>query len=223
MKYIVVDFEMNPVSRKYKEQKAICENEIIEIGAVLLDEEYTERDSFQIYVKPCFSRSLRRSIVQLTGITDEKLQQAPDFTKAMKWFFEWCLQGGEQLEVIQWSESDYLQVHGEMRQKQYPLTEQEKKLMEGWHDLQKEYGDVIGAEQQMSLGNAVMLTGKDFEGKQHDALYDARNTARIFRTVRIPEERKNSLGTVIEVMKESTPLVSTLGEIFDFSKLCALA
>ena len=43
MKYIVVDFEMNPVSRTYKEQKAICTNEIIQIGAVLLDENYQER------------------------------------------------------------------------------------------------------------------------------------------------------------------------------------
>ena len=37
MKYIVVDFEMNPVSKEFKEQKAICRNEIIEKGAVLLD------------------------------------------------------------------------------------------------------------------------------------------------------------------------------------------
>ena len=223
MKYIVVDFEMNPVSHIYKEQKAICTNEIIQIGAILLDENYEEQDSFQTYVKPCFSEELRKSIVNLTGITDEMLQFAPGFSDALKAFFEWCIHCGDKIQIIQWSESDYSQIAGEILQKQYMLTEHEKSLMNGWYDFQKEYGDVIGAEHKTSLSYAVMLAGEEFEGKRHDALHDARNTARIFRTVRIPEERENSLGKVIEVLKGSTPLVSSLGDMFDFSKICAVA
>lgn len=223
MKYIVVDFEMNPVSRTYKEQKAICTNEIIQIGAVLLDEKYQEKDSFQTYVEPRFCEELRRSIVKLTGITDDMLLFAPGFSEALKAFFGWCLRCGDAVQIVQWSESDYSQIAGEILQKQYMLTEQEKILMTGWHDFQKEYGDVIGAEHETSLSYAVMLAGEEFEGKRHDALHDARNTARIFRTVRIPEERQNSLGKVIEVLKESTPLVSSLGDLFDFSKICTVA
>ena len=223
MKYIVVDFEMNPVSSTYKEQKAVCTNEIIQIGAVLLDENYEERDSFQTYVKPHFSEELRRSIVNLTGITDDMLQFAPGFSDALKAFFKWCNHCGDNVQIIQWSENDYSQIVGEILQKQYTLTESEKRLMTGWYDFQQEYGEVIGAEHKTSLSYAVMLTGEEFEGKRHDALHDARNTARIFRTVRIPEERKNSLGRVIAVLKESTPLVSSLGDMFDFSKICAVA
>ena len=223
MRYIVVDFEMNPVSRVYKEQKAICTNEIIQIGAVLLDENYQEKDSFQTYVKPRFSEELRRNIVRLTGITDDMLVSAPGFTEALKAFFAWCLSCGDEIQIIQWSESDYSQIAGEILQKQYMLTVQEKTLMTEWHDFQKEYGDVIGAEHETSLSYAVMLAGEEFVGKRHDALHDARNTARIFRTVRIPEERNNSLGKVIEILKESTPLVSSLGDLFDFSKICAVA
>ena len=223
MKYIVVDFEMNPVSRTYKEQKAVCRNEIIQIGAVLLDDNYMEQDSFQTYVKPCYSTELKRNIVKLTGITDEMLLFAPRFPEALKAFFKWCLQCGPEIQVIQWSESDHTQIAGEILQKQYPLSEQEKTLMNGWHDFQKEYGDVIGSEHETSLSYAVMLAGEEFEGKRHDALHDARNTARIFRTVRIPEERKNSLGKVIEILKESTPLVSPLGDMFDLSKMVSVA
>lgn len=223
MKYIVVDFEMNPVSRVYQEQKAICKNEIIEIGAVLLDEGYREQDSFQMYVKPCFSEELRRSIVRLTGITDDMLRNAPGFAVAMKRFFEWCLSFGDEVQVIQWSESDYEQIAGEILQKQVPLSEQERTLMAGWHDFQKEYGEVIGTEKQTSLSYAVMLAGEEFEGKRHDALHDARNTARIFKTVRIPEERENSLGKVIEVLNTHTKLGSSLGDMFDFSKMVAVA
>lgn len=223
MKYIVVDFEMNPVSRTYKEQKAICRNEIIQIGAVLLDENYQEEDSFQTYVKPRFCDELRRSIVRLTGITDDMLVCAPGFSEALKAFFEWCIRCGDEIQIIQWSESDHSQIAGEILQKQYTLTEQEETLMTEWHDFQKEYGDVIGAEHETSLSYAVMLAGEEFEGKRHDALHDARNTARIFRTVRIPEERNNSLEKVIEVLKEHTPLVSSLGDMIDFSKICAVA
>ena len=223
MKYVVVDFEMNPVSKKYKEQKAICTNEIIQIGAVLLDDNYEEMDSFQTYVKPCFSAKLRRHIVKLTGITDARLQKAPGFSDAIKAFFEWCLRCGDEIQIIQWSESDHHQITGEIRQKQYRLTEQEEALMSGWHDFQREYGDAIGTAQETSLTRAVMLTGEEFEGKRHDALYDARNTARIFRIVRIPEEREKSLDKVIFKLKENTPLVSTLGDLFDFSKICVVA
>jgi inhibitor of KinA sporulation pathway (predicted exonuclease) len=68
-----------------------------------------------------------------------------------------------------------------------------------------------------------MLAGAEFEGRRHDALFDARNTARIFRTVRIPEERKRSLGKVIEVLNTHTTSGSCLGEMFDFSKMIAVA
>ena len=223
MKYIVVDFEMNPVSRTYEEEKAICRNEIIQIGAVLLDENYVEQDSFKTYVKPCFSEGLKRNIVCLTGITDEMLLFAPRFPEALKAFFKWCLKCGPEIQVIQWSESDHAQIAGEILQKQYPLSEQEGKLMSGWHDFQREYGDVIGSEHETSLSYAVMLAGEDFEGKRHDALHDARNTARILRTVRIPEERKRTLGKVLEVLKESTPLVSSLGDMLELSKMIAVA
>ena len=39
MKRIFVDFEMNPIQRRFTEARCICQNEIIEIGAVLLDDE----------------------------------------------------------------------------------------------------------------------------------------------------------------------------------------
>lgn len=42
MKHIVVDLEMNSLAKEYKVEKEICNREIIEIGAVVLDENYNE-------------------------------------------------------------------------------------------------------------------------------------------------------------------------------------
>ena len=45
MIYVFVDFEMNMIDSEYKKEKKICKSEIIEIGAVKLDEDYNEIDS----------------------------------------------------------------------------------------------------------------------------------------------------------------------------------
>ena len=45
MKHIVVDLEMNNISNKYKDFD--CTMETIEIGAIMLDENYQEISSFR--------------------------------------------------------------------------------------------------------------------------------------------------------------------------------
>ena len=47
MKYVFVDFEMNLIDSEHGQEKKICKSEIIEIGAVKLDDNYDEIDSFQ--------------------------------------------------------------------------------------------------------------------------------------------------------------------------------
>lgn len=51
MKYVTVDLEMNPLAKEYKAEQAICCREVIEIGAILLDENYQEIDSFKTFCK----------------------------------------------------------------------------------------------------------------------------------------------------------------------------
>ena len=38
MKYVVIDLEMNPIASVYMAERTICKLEVIEIGAILLDE-----------------------------------------------------------------------------------------------------------------------------------------------------------------------------------------
>ena len=65
MIYVFVDFEMNMIDSEYKKEKKICKSEIIEIGAVKLDEDYNEIDSFKSYVKPAYGTMASR-IIKLT-------------------------------------------------------------------------------------------------------------------------------------------------------------
>ena len=63
-----------------------------------------------------------------------------------------------------------------------------------------------------------MYAGIDIEGYYHDALYDARNTAALFRTARDQEICKKTLDRVIQILKPE-PAGTTLGDLFDLASL----
>ena len=81
MKHIVIDLEMNTLNNQFKDEKRICNREIIQIGAVLLDEQYQEIGYFNTLVKPQYNERIERKFEKLTGITTEMVRHAPTFTE----------------------------------------------------------------------------------------------------------------------------------------------
>ncbi len=222
MKYIVVDLEMNPLGKGYPEQKRICKNEVIEIGAVVLNEAYQEIDSFKMYVKPQMNIKVEDKVKKLTKITMDTLNDAPCFEEAAKCFLSWCVDIQDEICFVEWSETDAQQFTSELIMKGIELPEKYTERLHGWYDFQKEFGDALGLDNRVSLQNAMQYAGLDFEGQMHDALYDARNTAVLMETVRTQELRKRALENVIQVLNAES-IGSTLGDMFDFSKLCLSA
>ena len=180
MKHIVVDLEMNPVSRKYEKERMVCGREIIEIGAVILDEQYHEIGSFKTLVKPQYNDIIEPYFVRLTKITTEMVSNAPVFEEALKMFFSWCRSVNDQVCIYQWSESDFEQIVSEMQLKKVILEEENKILLSSWIDFQREYGQKLNLSRAISLKNATMYAGIDFEGNEHDALDDAYMTMKVF-------------------------------------------
>lgn len=216
MKHIVVDLEMNNIRRR-SEARKICTNEIIEIGASMLDENLWEIGKFQIYVKPEYNDVIVPKISKLTGITNEMVANAPTFSVAFKQFTDWCLNIKDDVIIYAWSNTDHSQVMKEIQLKQYKLSEEEHKLMEhGWTDFQNEFDIHLGFERQISLKLALDMAGIDFNGRQHDALDDARNTAKLLRVFKDEELFDQTLRKIEEVMKPSS-LENTLGNLIDLS------
>ncbi|CDD72277.1 exonuclease domain-containing protein [Anaerostipes hadrus] len=216
MKHIVVDLEMNNIRRR-SEARKICTNEIIEIGASMLDENLWEIGKFQIYVKPEYNDVIVPKISKLTGITNEMVANAPTFSVAFKQFTDWCLNIKDDVMIYAWSNTDHSQVMKEIQLKQYKLSEEEHKLMEhGWTDFQNEFDIHLGFERQISLKLALDMAGIDFNGRQHDALDDARNTAKLLRVFKDEELFDQTLRKIEEVMKPSS-LENTLGNLIDLS------
>lgn len=216
MKHIVVDLEMNNIRRR-SEARKICTNEIIEIGASMLDENLWEIGKFQIYVKPEYNDVIVPKISKLTGITNEMVANAPTFSVAFKQFTDWCLNIKDDVMIYAWSNTDHSQVMKEIQLKQYKLSEEEHKLIEhGWTDFQNEFDIHLGFERQISLKLALDMAGIDFNGRQHDALDDARNTAKLLRAFKDEELFDQTLRKIEEVMKPSS-LENTLGNLIDLS------
>lgn len=218
MKHIVVDLEMNEISRKHREKKAICKMEIIEIGAVLLDENYTEIGHFKTLVKPQFNEEIEPLFERITGITTKMVENAPFFEEGLKMFLSWCNSVNDEIQIYQWSDSDLLQIQKEMGLKDVAVSARDTHLLVEWNDFQKEYGDKLMLHRQVSLKNAIMYAGLDFEGREHDALWDARNTGTLLRIIRDPELCSDVLDKVIEIMTPRT-LSATLGDLFNFNEL----
>lgn len=218
MRYVVVDLEMNKLDNQYTEEKKICNQEIIEIGAVMLDNGHQEISRFKTYVKPQYSEKIRDVITKLTGITTKMVKDAPVFEEAVKQFFGWCFSYDGECQVQAWSDSDLHQILAEIALKHYVINKEEQELIDNWMDFQNEYIVKLGLGRVVSLEKALNYAGIEFRGKQHDALDDAKNTADLFKIIRDNSLFEEHLHIVKEAL-ESKPMVNTLGSMFDFAKI----
>lgn len=219
MKYVVVDLEMNPVAQEYKEEKKISRMEIIEIGAVIMDESFLVLGEFKTLVKPMYNTEIYKKYETLTGISTQMVSGAPSFVTAYEMFVNWCESYDDDYEIYAWSENDYNQVVAEMKQKNYTNDAKLRPLMH-WYDFQKEYTDKLGLERILSLEKALDYAGVTFAGRRHDALYDAKNTAELFAIVRNEERCNIVLKSVMEAFRPKK-VTGTLGEMFNWNELMA--
>lgn len=216
MKLIFVDFEMNPISKERRQIRKICPGEIIEIGAVKLDEQAQEISSFKEYVLPKYATEMDETCQELTGITMDMLRQADTFVPAFRRFLDWCNETGENdYEMYAWSENDWRQLHNEMRLKKINTQSDRVAWMMGhWQNFQQIYCNLLGLDNVISLDKAIETTGEPFDGQMHDALWDARNTAKLYMLSKKKEEFRKVMDSIIEVTASAEPLTFSMAEAF---------
>lgn len=103
MKYIIIDLEWNGAPL-YKTGGYF--NEIIEIGAVRLDEELRTVDTFQALVQPKIHKKLTGRVKRLTHISNDEVRNARRFKETYREFQAWL--GGEENCVLTWGTGDIL-------------------------------------------------------------------------------------------------------------------
>ena len=218
MRYIFVDLEMQPVDRSLKDIRRECRNEIIEIGAVMLDDNYEEIASYKSFVRPSYSKKISPYITRLTGITDTQMLFASDLQSVLYDFLLWCMATGDEYIVYAWSDNDYKQVMSELEVKQIVVTDEMRVMLSKWVDYQEIFMKEVGLDNPISLEKAINTIGDTFEGKMHDALYDARNTSILYKDAH-NTEKLNSILNYMRYYLNKEETESTLEDLIDFDSL----
>lgn len=208
MKHVVVDLEMNPVSQEFREVRRKLNEEVIEIGAVRLDENFQQEAEFQCYVKPEYG-PIKKHITSLTGITQAMVADKKTYAACFQDFVDWV--GKEETKIYSWSMSDIKQLRSECR---YKLPDFDIEwLNERWVDLQQEFDDRLGLHNSLALKHALGAMDHKFEGTQHTALADAINTSAILTLMQDDAKFKETMKPVLEILQPKDNLSSSIGDL----------
>lgn len=189
MNYIVFDMEWNqPVSKNsypYTKIGSKLANEIIQIGAYKLDEDFKITDSFSRFVRPSFYKKINKNILKLTELELEKILDGDDFIEAFEDFKDWC---GSDFSFFTWGTDDI----SVMRQNTsfYSLS---TSWIKNWYNLQTIFSKEAFSDTSQ---RALSIAMEHFNIKQketrhlHDALNDAYYTALVFQKLDIKKALK---------------------------------
>ena len=187
MQYIVLDLEWNqPLSYNSPAYKSVGGKllfEMIQIGAVKMNDDLQIVDSFSQLICPRHYVKLHPRIARITHISQEELDAAPDFQSAVEAFARWC---GEDAALLTWGCDD-----ASVLEQNMSFFKTDTKLGKVY-DIQSLFGEMIGnAKERKGLKSAMelMQIEPDEEEKPfHNAVNDAYYTALVY--AKMPEPGK---------------------------------
>lgn len=181
-RYIVLDLEMCKVPQGEIREIFDTAREIIQIGAVMLDENYDIIDHFDMLVKPEYG-VIDREIYNLTGISQEDVENAPRSEDALKAFEEWI---PENSTLVTWSENDAIQIDDEIYFKDLSLDKLYS-FIEEYIDCQEMFSQKMHTEKKYQLSEALAIANVEYDENIHTAHADAYNTALLFKKIQTEE------------------------------------
>ena len=210
MNYLVIDLEMCKVPRDYRSKRYKYANETIQIGAVLLDEEFKRIGTLSQFVHPEHG-VIDYFIENLTGIKNVQVKHAPRLQEALLHMLNWI--GDREYKVYVWSGSDRAQILHEIKAKNI-VDEKVASFMEEsrWVDYQDIFMKRYEMSRKMSLEEALGRADIDPEGRFHDGLNDAVNTGLLIEKLELNPDYQLVSYEMPE--KPSEHLSSSLGELF---------
>lgn len=174
MHYIILDLEWNSAYCPW--QKRFL-NEIIEFGAVKLDEDLKEVSRFQCFVRSKLTKRLRSRVKGLTNITNEDMRSGVAIEKAIRDYTQWA---GDDTVTLTWSNTD---IHVLVDNLKTLMGKERIPFLYGYADIQRFVQDKLGVTgNQISLTAAAEMMQVNFEEfAAHRALGDSLCSAELLR------------------------------------------
>ena len=177
MTYIVLDLEWNQayLQKAIAVQKRIgghLRGEVIQIGAVKLDEQLRFAGSYSLIVRPKFFQKMQRHVARLTGISQEMVDRGCPLPEAIERFRRFC---GEDCVFLTWGPDDIPLLKDNLWAHRIPSP-----WLDKVYDLQVIFNrQTDGVKCQRSLEYAMDYFDLPQDLPAHDALNDAYFTARV--------------------------------------------
>jgi inhibitor of KinA sporulation pathway (predicted exonuclease) len=181
MNYIIFDLEFNQpfsFSKNSKGPNPDCPFEIIDLGAVKLDENLVEVENFNKLVKPKLYTRIHPYVKRMTKISKEDLNKAKPFSEVYKEFIK-LLDDSSVLCV--WGTSDIKELIRNIEFHNLDASLIPRECI----NVQLYASKLLNSSNngQMGLKKAVELLDIPLETKFHNAYYDAWYTAEIFKKI----------------------------------------
>ncbi|MFT4145852.1 MAG: 3'-5' exonuclease [Mobilitalea sp.] len=182
MHYIVFDLEFNqdlPSLQKSEETLSLCPYEIIQIGAMKLDQSLNHIASFNRYIRPVIYSEISPIVTKLTGITSGQLQIEKYFPEVYQDFIAFI--DDKDAVFCTWGISDVREIfrnatYHNQKKEHLPLMyiNLQPYVIKHLH---------LPQNQLISLQNAVETLNILKPYQFHNALYDTYYTTEVFKKI----------------------------------------
>ncbi|MBU3143200.1 3'-5' exonuclease [Clostridium sp. CF012] len=183
MNYIIFDLEFNQGYNFGVEPKTLtnpkCPFEIIQIGAVKLNENLERIGALDVLIKPEIYTTLNPFVKELTGITIDELNSGKSFKEMYSEFIEFMKADKSVLCV--WGVADIKELFRNIEYHELDST----MVPTEYINIQSYASSALNCQKgiNIGLGNAAKLLGIPIENQFHDAFNDAFYTAEVFKKI----------------------------------------
>ena len=137
MNYIILDLEWNQSARGKKFEKKEIPFEVIQIGAVKLNDKGIVSDVFNCVIRPSVYKKLHSAVKEVVALSDEELMNGVSFREAFLRLMRFC---GDEYIFCTWGSQDLWQLQQNMNY--YQIENAFPKVMK-YYDVQKMFSIVF--------------------------------------------------------------------------------
>lgn len=171
MHYIVYDLE----ATCWREPGHTKKSEIIEIGAVKVDDNGEILGEFAEFVKPTKYPRISRFCTQLTSITQKDVDPADTYPLSIQRFQEWIGVGEQDYLLCSWGFFDRDQLLYESKKHGLPTEWIHRHI-----SVKHQYAEFGKIPTLTGMKKALKAEEIELVGKHHRGIDDARNIAKLF-------------------------------------------
>jgi DNA polymerase III epsilon subunit-like protein len=188
MAFIIIDLEFNNLEgihkyypnifKEYPNLKDLeLDNEIIEIGAIKLDNYMKPMKEFKTYIKPSLITVLNPKISEITNIKESDLENGVTFQDGIEQLATLIDEGDI---ICSWAKDDIIEIINNAIYHKYDNLN----WLKNYLDIQEYSTKILAKKKSLSLKNALEeLKIKVDNDKLHDALNDAIYTSLVFKRI----------------------------------------